>query len=179
MMKLSMGDFIRKQFKVLYAVVIANAVYVMDNLFGLKVAADMFFHHKTVFEDVSFNISKRMFGFMNKNISVGVIFSPAFPLRIITSFKTFASSFSFFLRLRPNNPDFSTTNFSFRRFGMFKPFMRLSYSLPVCFGKMFAFRPGNLAFIRQTQLSFMFFRHLVRHIFTFWSEYSIIAAISQ
>ncbi len=178
-MKFSMSGVVRKQLKVLYAVIVADTVNMMDNLFRTKIPAEFLLHNKTVLKDVSFGISKRMIRSIKKNVSVGVMFASAVPSRITATFKVFASPYFFFSRLRSNYSYTSTANFFSCRFGVFKAFMCSRYSLPVCLGKMFAFRPGDMAFISQTQFSFMLFCHHVRHRLPLLEKRSTNIAVSQ
>ena len=74
-----------KKLEIAHSVIVSNAVKMVDNLALFEIAPNMFFHHKAVLHDVFFIHTKRMSGFIDKNIPVGIA-SPASPIRGLNAF---------------------------------------------------------------------------------------------
>ena len=68
-----------RQSQIFQAIISFHAVYVMNYLMRFKVAAQMFFHHKTMFLNISVFITKGMLTIKNKNIPISFEFS-TFPV---------------------------------------------------------------------------------------------------
>ena len=88
-----MFGMIRKQSKILYAIILTVAVKVMDYFFWFQVSAKKFFHNKAMLSDI-FSLSstfggKGMIRRINKNIPFFVSLFSTFPIRRLLAFAVF------------------------------------------------------------------------------------------
>ena len=79
-----MATMIRKK-EIFDIIVFFISVYVVYYFIFRKVAAKMFFHHKSVFLNISVLFRKWMIGNMNKNVSMAVKNPTAFPVPVTAS----------------------------------------------------------------------------------------------
>lgn len=56
--------------QVLYSVVVLDFIDVVNHLFRIKHSTEVFFHHQTMFADVSERIAVRVFGPMKKDVTI-------------------------------------------------------------------------------------------------------------
>lgn len=84
-MKGNVSFRIRKEHKILKAVIISDSIDMMDNFEFFKVATDMFFHYKTMFRNVIIFSSKRMRRAINKNVSVAILYLTSPPTFMFVS----------------------------------------------------------------------------------------------
>ena len=73
-MKPKMIYSIFKHHKIFNSVIISDFVNMMYDFFLSKIPFKIFFYYKTLFSNISVNISERMSGLMNKNIAICSIF---------------------------------------------------------------------------------------------------------
>lgn len=128
-MEFLMFTTIRKQFKIFGSIIIFNFINMVNNFFGKKISPKFLFQNKPVISYVSFAFGKRMFRFMNKNVTLAFLFS-SFPIRMFYSRKTrrifLNFSFMFFRKL------YSET-VSLFSFSAFLVTFRIAIFPPSCF----------------------------------------------
>jgi len=127
-----------KKRKIFRAVIIFNAIFMMDILKGFKMATQNFLHNQSMFSYITRFCSRRMIRFINLNISISIFKPSAFPVRIRMLIFTSNTHFSspFLRKLFPftSNTQFFSCffsenlkkpplfNLSFSFFGMMKAF---------------------------------------------------------
>ncbi len=70
------------EFEIFYTIIIFNVIYVMNYFKWLKISSQFLFHNKSMLPYVAVACTKRMFWFLDKNIS-RLNCSTAFPARMI------------------------------------------------------------------------------------------------
>jgi len=82
-----MFRLISKQFKIFRSIIILNIIDMMDSLFWEKVSSNHSFHNKAVFINIPFLTTKRVIGFINRDITIlGAFFLHFLSMRSIFAF---------------------------------------------------------------------------------------------
>ena len=75
------------KFKIFYSVVSFNLVQMMNNLLIGKVSTKMFFHHQSMFSDISVSINKWMFWGTNHSVTTISHYLSTLPMRMLFTTK--------------------------------------------------------------------------------------------
>jgi len=166
-MVLRMFSIVWKQLKVFYVVIILNSVYVVDNLFGFKIASKGLLHNKTASMNITLTVAIRMFRSINKNISSLIFYNATFPMTSILSRKLR----KYFILI--------PSGYSFFKFCLWRKmlsFFKFSFRMITYFKACFSSIKIQMSFLKSL-VRFMFinsFRHLItskiKAVFRFLTE---------
>ncbi len=157
-MMFHMMTFINKKLKIFNSIITSNTIFMMNNFCRFKIPANMLFHYKTMFRNISRTIAKRMIGLQNGNIP-RLFSSPIFIHRIFVSRNIWMILSHFKFRF-------------FRNLSTFKQFSKMFFML---FIPMFPIIPVILS--RKLNTFFPFIPRPTRRRFTILKWHLITSKI--